>query len=67
MTISKALIAEAKALGINASSAAEAGIATAVKAAKESTWLKESQKAIGAYNERIDATPPVLAPGRPRR
>lgn len=38
LTISKELIAEARVLGINASSAAESDIAAAVKTAKECAW-----------------------------
>jgi antitoxin CcdA len=47
------LIAEARALGINLSSACEDGLAKAVKAEKERRWIEENAEAIRSYNEWI--------------
>lgn len=52
-TVRPELIEQARALNLNASRAAEAGIELAVKAAKEKAWLRDNQTAIQAYNERI--------------
>jgi antitoxin CcdA len=60
LTVPAELIADAKALGVNASQAASAGIAEAVKRAREKEWLKQSGPAIEAYNERIRKHGPAL-------
>ncbi len=52
-TVRPELIQEARALNLNASRAAEAGLEAAVKAAKEKAWLEENADAIRAHNERI--------------
>ncbi|HET9068357.1 MAG TPA: type II toxin-antitoxin system CcdA family antitoxin, partial [Amaricoccus sp.] len=44
------LIEEAKALGVNASRAAEAGVREAVRAAKAEAWLRENAEAIASWN-----------------
>ena len=62
VTLSEPLCEEAKALGLNASRAAEAGLAAAVKAEKERRWLEENADAIAAYNERIRTHGPLLTP-----
>ncbi len=54
LTVREDIMAEAKALGLNTSRAAEAGIAAAVKAEKERRWLEENADAIKAHNERIE-------------
>ena len=53
LSIREDVIADAKALSLNASQAAEAGIAAAVKRAKEEAWLRDNAEAIKAYNARI--------------
>lgn len=53
LTIREDILNEAKALEVNASRAAEAGIYEAIKFAKEQQWLEENRKAIIDYNEQI--------------
>jgi antitoxin CcdA len=53
LTIRADLIEQAKELDLNASQAAETGIAAAIKAAQEKAWREENKAAIRAYNERI--------------
>lgn len=62
LTIRGDIILQAKALNLNASQAAEAGIAAAVKNAQEIQWLKENKSAIEAYNTRMEQSPPLLRP-----
>ncbi len=54
LTVREDIMAEARALGLNTSRAAEAGIAAAVKAEKERRWREENAEAIKAYNRRIE-------------
>lgn len=65
LTIRKDLLAEARALRLNISRAAEAGIAAAVKDAKEVAWVKDSQAAIQAYNKRVSSSGLALTGERP--
>jgi antitoxin CcdA len=60
LTIREDVLAEAKALNLNASQAAEAGIREAVRKAREAEWLREARPAIDAYNERIARDGPLL-------
>ena len=53
LTIRTDLLVEAKTNNVNASRAAEAGIAAAVKTAKEEAWLRNNRAALDAHNERI--------------
>ncbi len=53
LTIREDVMASAHEFSINASRAAEAGIAAAVKKAREQAWLEENREAIRAHNERI--------------
>ncbi len=53
LTIREDVVEAAKALGVNASKAAEAGIADAVRRAREEAWLKAARPAIEAHNSRI--------------
>lgn len=62
LTVRTDLIKEARALRLNTSRAAEAGIEAAVKKAKEDAWLSENKAAIDAYNERIARTGTLLKP-----
>ena len=50
LSIDAELLAEAKALNVNVSRAAETGIAEAVKAEKERVWKEENREAIEAWN-----------------
>ncbi|MBA2781121.1 type II toxin-antitoxin system CcdA family antitoxin [Halomonas kenyensis] len=56
-----ALLKEAKALGINISRAAEAGIAEAVKRHKQEQWLKENSSALASSNAYVEANGLPLA------
>ena len=51
LTIRADLLEQAKELDLNASQAAEAGIAAAVKVAREKAWREENMAAIKEYNE----------------
>ena len=54
LTISEDLVEEARALSINLSKAAEAGITAAVKSAREKAWREENRDAIREYNAWIE-------------
>jgi antitoxin CcdA len=51
LSIDEGVLADAKALNINVSRAAETGIAEAVKAEKGRRWLEENREALLYYNE----------------
>jgi antitoxin CcdA len=53
LTVREDIMAEARALGLNTSRAAEAGIDAAVREEKGRRWLEENKDAIKAHNERI--------------
>ncbi len=53
LTISEALVAEAEALGLDITGAAEQGIARAIKAEKERRWKQENADAIKASNDYV--------------
>jgi antitoxin CcdA len=53
LTVREDLVTAAKELGINASQAAEQGLAAAVRTAREQAWLKENAEAIEYWNEWI--------------
>ena len=53
VTVSEALVTEAEALGLDVTSAAEQGIAHAIKAEKERRWKIENADAIKADNEYV--------------
>lgn len=50
LSIDAALLAEAKALSVNVSRAAEAGIAEAVRKEKARAWKEENSEAIEGWN-----------------
>jgi antitoxin CcdA len=54
VTLPEALVSMAKALGVNISQASEAGLAAAVKKAREQKWLEENREAIEEYNKYIE-------------
>ena len=62
VTIRADILTEAKALGINISRAAEAGVELAVKRANENAWLADNADSIREYNERIDQFGTLLKP-----
>lgn len=55
LSLDSALLGEAKALGINLSRSAEAGIAEAVQRHKREKWLKENAKALASSNAYVEA------------
>lgn len=54
VSLSEALIAEAKNLNINISHAAEAGVTQAIKAQREALWLQENKEAIESSNAYVE-------------
>ncbi len=61
LSLDVALLKEAKALGINISRSAEAGIAEAVKRSKEEKWLQENASALASSNAYVEANGLPLA------
>ncbi|MBN9561750.1 MAG: type II toxin-antitoxin system CcdA family antitoxin [Alphaproteobacteria bacterium] len=53
VSLSEALIDEARQLGINVSQACERGLAEEVLRIRRQRWLEENREAIDAYNARI--------------
>ncbi|MCA0011460.1 type II toxin-antitoxin system CcdA family antitoxin [Mesorhizobium sp. B292B1B] len=64
-SIDSQLIKDAKALGINISRAAEAGIAKAIAAEKTRRWQEENKEAIESSNEYVKRNGLPLAKHRP--
>lgn len=64
-TADPALLAEAKALGVNVSRAAEAGIEMEVKKARWEKWRAENQAAIESWNEHTRKNGLPMAQHRP--
>lgn len=64
LSIDAALLAEAKALSVNISRAATAGIAQAVKAEKERLWKVENRATIEAWNAYVEKNGQPLAEHR---
>ncbi len=54
VSLAEILVAEAKALHINVSQAAEAGLARAVAEKRAQLWLRENREAIDSSNEYVD-------------
>lgn len=54
LSIDAALLAEAKALSVNVSRAAEAGIAEAVRKEKERAWKEENREAIAQWSQWVE-------------
>ncbi len=61
LSLDGALLEEAKALGINISRSAEAGIAEAVNRSKEEKWLQENASALASSNAYVEANGLPLA------
>lgn len=60
LTIREDIIEAAKSLKVNASKAAEAGIAEAIREARGEQWLAENRAAIDAHNARMSRDGPLL-------
>lgn len=54
LTLDRDLLDEAKALGVNISRAAEAGLMAAVKAERARRWKVDNAEAVAAYNKWIE-------------
>ena len=54
LSIDEAVLADAKALNINVSRAAEAGIVEAVRAEKGRRWLEENREALESSNAWVE-------------
>lgn len=55
LTLDIDIVAEAKALGVPLSQAAETGISAAIAEAKATAWKRENAEAIKATNEYVEA------------
>lgn len=64
LTLDRSLLDEARALGVNVSRAAKAGLQEAVRAARARRWREENAPAIGEYNAFIESHGVPLAPHR---
>src|SRR3546814_13575958 len=53
VSLSAALVEEAKTLGINVSEACQTGLAAEVRKAREATWKEENRAAIESWNDHI--------------
>ncbi len=54
VSLDSRLVEEAKALGINMSQAAEAGLVKAISEEKSRQWLEENREAIESSNEYVE-------------
>ena len=54
LTLDSKLLDDARALGVNVSRAAEAGVAIALKQAREAAWKRENAGAIADFNSYIE-------------
>lgn len=61
LSLDSALHKEAKALGINVSRSAEAGIAQSVKLHKQKQWLEDNATALASSNAYVEANGLPLA------
>lgn len=55
LSLTTSLVAEARALGVNVSQAAEVGIAAAVAQRRQERWLQDNQAALQSSNDFVDA------------
>ncbi|WP_421791324.1 type II toxin-antitoxin system CcdA family antitoxin [Hyphobacterium sp.] len=62
LTIDSDVMAEARALSLNTSQAAEAGIRDAIRQAREQQWRDENRQAIKAHNSRVEEEGVLLPP-----
>jgi antitoxin CcdA len=65
LTLPGDLVDAAGTLGVNASQAAQGGIAAAVRRAREETWLAANEAAIAAHADWLDRHGVPLAPAWP--
>lgn len=65
LTLDAALVAEARALGLNLSVAAEAGLRVAVAEARAARWRAENAAAVASSNAWVEAHGLPLAAHRP--
>ena len=61
MSLDRAVLDEARALGINLSQAAERGLRAAIREARAEAWKRENAGAIADYNAMIEAEGVPLA------
>ena len=61
LTLDRALVAEARELGVSISQASNVGLAAAVKAARWAHWLEENRAALQSSNEWVEANGLPLA------
>jgi antitoxin CcdA len=54
LSLDQALLADARALGVNISQAAEKGVTEAVRKAKGEAWVQENREAIEASNRWVE-------------
>ncbi len=64
LTLDRGLLDEARALGVNISRAAEAGLTAEVRAARAERWRRENADAIAEYNAFIARAGVPLAAAR---
>lgn len=62
LTIPDDVLQQARALNLNTSQAAEAGIREALRKALAASWLKENERAIAAYNRDVNENGLPLKP-----
>jgi antitoxin CcdA len=62
LTIPEDVIKAARALQLNASEAAEAGIRRAIAAKQAELWLSQNRPALNAHNDRIETEGTLLTP-----
>jgi antitoxin CcdA len=62
LTIREDVMEAAKALELNASRAAEAGIIEAIRQARAEAWRRENEAAIEAHNVRVEKDGVLLTP-----
>lgn len=65
LSLDPGLMAEVRALGVNASRAAEVGLRAAVAAARAEVWQRENAEALASSNNWVEANGLPLAPHRP--
>ena len=65
LSLDTALVDEARALGLNLSAAAEAGLRAAVRQARAERWLAENAEALASSNAWVEAKGLPLARHRP--
>lgn len=62
ITVREDILNRARALSLNTSRAAEAGILEAIKVKQQEQWLKENRSAIAAHNVRVESEGMLLQP-----